>query len=319
MAINILKTRLDKSKDVLKGPLPDVRRVNIWPQIIRIKDAIPEEFKSTLNTTTLCDSPVFPYMIYIPDYHWEMSDRGFQFVNSKSILVVLDEDKIHIFEKSESKIISTTLRSNDICYIERGCILLFSWIRICGNNEGSSASMEFITTAERIFDPIIEKLRSHYDNPIDLSTGVKPKPFDHQKDISIKMWSYAYDVKKSFLPGQDIIDTVYQSRIYKLNIKKISNLISYSHFIILTNKELILITEEEEYGAFWKYIPLNKIENISFKEGDQSQTIFKKQKIFVLSIDLSNKEKISILFSLSNKSYVDSVMEKYYSARNIIG
>lgn len=316
MTINILKTRLDKYGGSPNGPLPDVRRVNIWPQIIGTKEAIPEEFKNTLDATALCDSPVFPYMIYIPDYHWEMSDRGFQYVNLKSILIVLDEDRVHIFKKSESKIISTTLKSDDICYIERGCILLFSWIRICGNNEGSSESMEFNTTAERTFDPIIEKLRSHYDNPINLSTGAEPKLFDHQKDISVKMWSYAYDVKKSFLPGQDIIDTAYQSRIYKLNIKKIRNLISYSHFIILTNKELILIKEEEEYGAFWKYIPLNRIENISFEEGDKSQKIFKEQKIFILSINLSNKEKISILFSPDNKSYVDSVMEKYENKLN---
>jgi len=111
--INILKTRLDKFEGSLKGPLPDVRRVNIWPQIIRTEEAIPEEFRSTSNTMALCDSPAFPYMIYIPDYHWEMSDGGFQFVNLKSVLVVLDEDKIHIFKKSELKIISTINLSNE--------------------------------------------------------------------------------------------------------------------------------------------------------------------------------------------------------------
>ncbi len=312
MIINTLKTRLDKYKYLFKGTLPDVRRVNIWPQIIGIKDAIPKEFKSILNTAALRDSPTFPYVIYTPDYHWEMGEKGFRFVNLKSTLVVLDKNRVHIFKKSESKTMSTTFKFDDICYIERGCILLFSWIKICGNNGGSTASMEFNTTAERIFKPIVEKIRLHYNNNSNLSTGANPKPFDHQKNISIKMWSYAYDIKKSFLPGQDIIDTVYQSRIFKSNLKKISSLISYSHFTILTNKELILIKEEQEYGAYWKYIPLNRIENISLKESDQSKIIFKNQKIFVLSIILSSREEISILFSPDNRSYIESLIKKYY-------
>lgn len=89
-------------------------------------------------------------------------------------------------------------------------------------------------------------------------------------------------------------------------------MISYSHFTILTSKELILITEEKDYGAIWKYIPLNRIKNISFKEDEESQEVSGKQKIFVLSINLSKEERISISFSEDNKSYVESVIEKCY-------
>jgi hypothetical protein len=68
----------------------------------------------------------------------------------------------------------------------------------------------------------------------------------------------------------------------------------------------------EEYGACWKYIPLSRIENISFKEGSQSQILLQDQEIFVLYISLTSKEKIPILFSQDNKHYMESFLEKYY-------
>jgi hypothetical protein len=200
MIDNTPRVLLDKLKHPPDSRLPDIRRVNIWPRVIGSESLIPEEFKDVFNLINLRKHPAFPYIVYIPDYHWEMGEKGFQFVNSKSILVVLETDRIRIFNKSESEIISAALEFSDVCYIERGCILLFSWIKIFGNNGESLVSIEFNTTAERIFDPIVKKPRSHYSSSINSRRGVSMELPGYQKNISIKMWSYAYDVKKSFLP-----------------------------------------------------------------------------------------------------------------------
>lgn len=316
MISNTIRTLFDKLKHPPGNRLPDVRRVNIWPRIIASGTSMPEEFKDVFNAINFRDHSAFPYIVYIPNYHWEMGERGFQFVNLKSILIALETDRISIFKKLESKIIPAILKFSDICYIERGCILLFSWIKICGNDGKSLTSIEFNTTAERIFDPIVEKLRLYYGNSVEPRGDISQEQQVYEKGISIKIWSYAHDIKKSFLPDQGIVGTVYQPKIFRNNLKETDNPLSCAHFIILTNKELIILKEMEEYGASWKYIPLTRVKNISFKESGQPQVIFQGQKIFVLSVSLTSKEKIFILFSQDNKYHVEALIKKYYRLSN---
>jgi hypothetical protein len=118
-------------------------------------------------------------MIYIPDYHWEMGKKGFRFVNLKSILIVLGEDRIHIFKKAESEMSADTIRFSDISCVERGCILLFSWIKIYSDSREPMPSIEFNTTVEIIFDRVIEKLRLNYYDSVDLGSGSGSKPVEH--------------------------------------------------------------------------------------------------------------------------------------------
>jgi hypothetical protein len=126
------------------------------------------------------------------------------------------------------------------------------------------------------------------------------------------MLNFAYDIETSLLQGHNIIDSVYQPSIFKSHRKKASSLISLSHFTILTGKELILITEQEQYGAVCKYIPLNRIKKISFKEDEYSPATFDGQKIFILSVNFYHDEKISVLFSEENRYYIESLIKKCY-------
>jgi hypothetical protein len=107
--------------------------------------------------------------------------------------------------------------------------------------------------------------------------------------------------KQSILPGERVLETVYQPDI-KINTLNIFNKPVFSkyltgHLAILTDKELILIKEskrtkslkENLYGGVFTYIPLSQIQDISF-ERDTGKTDY------AMNITLTDKARLRAEF-----------------------
>jgi hypothetical protein len=82
---------------------------------------------------------------------------------------------------------------------------------------------------------------------------------------------------------------------------------------ILTDRELIIIREDERlgararYGGIWDYIALNKILSLSLSgKGDN---------LIVLSIHLPEGEHLEVLFQASAKQEVDLLLEQFVRLR----
>ncbi|EMT38231.1 hypothetical protein V7D15_03805 [Thermoanaerobacter thermohydrosulfuricus] len=274
--------------------------INSWARTIKDYSEIPEMFKSYYDKN-FKDSTRFLNAVYAPADSW-----GRRKTNDK--LMFLYENNVVFLEKMKNNINAVSYPIENINYIENGSILLYSWLKINGNIEGETRSfvLEYNTVVENIFKPIIEKLRILL---CDIETYDKEKEiddFDCLRDINYKFMNYA---KKAVLNGEKVIDFLYQADIKVPYFKFFKKLKSTSHMIIFTNKELIILEEENvkstkdaKYGGIWIYIPVYKILSAYI---DEAETGF-----LNLSINVYGANAFKSVFESSKKENVQRLAEQ---------
>ncbi|EIV99520.1 LOW QUALITY PROTEIN: hypothetical protein ThesiDRAFT1_0499 [Thermoanaerobacter siderophilus SR4] len=270
--------------------------IDSWARNVKDYSEIPEIFKFYYDEN-FKDSTQFLNAIYAPADSW-----GRRKTNDK--LMFLYENNVVFLEKMKNSINAVSYPIENINYIENGSILLYSWLKINGNIEGETRSfvLEYNTVVENIFKPIIEKLRILL---CDIETSDKEKEiddFDCLRDIN-------YKAKKAVLNGEKVIDFLYQADIKVPYFKFFKKLKSTSHMIIFTNKELIILQEENaksikdvKYGGIWIYIPVHKILNAYI---DEEETGF-----LNLSINVSGSNVFKSRFEFSQKEKVERLVEQ---------
>lgn len=272
--------------------------IDSWPMIIKSRDEIPEIFKENLLPYLLenfLDINQVPYIIYAP------SDRVGRRISNLKLLCLLD-NAIIMLEKLNDKVRTIRYYFNDIVYIEEGQMLLYSWIRIKGISENAliSSIVEFNTVVEKIFQPIIEKLRRTINNIEIKQSKEELIEFQFLKKLNYKFMNYGSD---SIMDGENIVDIVYQEDIYTKFLKFFKKSISPAHLSILTDKELIIIKDDDggfaKYGAIWIYIPKNNILDVALKKCEKNSNL-------IFEINLIQNEKVNMIYSLSNILKINS-------------
>ena len=126
-----------------------------------------------------------------------------------------------------------------------------------------------------------------------------------------KFMNYA---RRSIVPGEKVLYTILQpeirARIVRLFGMSLFRTISTSHLVILTDRQLIIIKDENpggwgddsRYGGIWNYIPLDKIASVSLAE--------KGGNLLTLSIHLPQDDQIDTLFSVSNEQEVELFLNR---------
>ena len=118
--------------------------------------------------------------------------------------------------------------------------------------------------------------------------------------------------RRSLLGGEKVIHTILQPeiRVSMFSILgKIYRTISPTHMSILTDRELIIIREEERrsgedrYGGIWNYIPLNKIVTLSLSRKDSN--------LLVLSIQLPKSACLEYLFQASAEQEINQLLDRF--------
>jgi hypothetical protein len=200
-----------------------------------------------------------------------------------------------------------------ISYAEVGTVLLDSWIKISGvASQGvlTSSTFRFNSVTDRLFVPFLERIRCA---PIDSggwTPGSESEQFNRFGRLNYKLMNYA---RRSLLAGEKVIYTVLQpeirARLPTLLGRIYYRTLSTAHISILTDRELIIIREDERlgararYGGIWDYISLNKILSLSLSgKGDN---------LVVLSIHLPGVEHLEVLFQASAKQEVDLLLEQF--------
>jgi hypothetical protein len=120
--------------------------------------------------------------------------------------------------------------------------------------------------------------------------------------------------RRSIVPGEKVLHTILQpeirARIVKLFGMSLFRMISTSHLVILTDRQLIIIKDENpggwgddtRYGGIWNYIPLDKIASVSLAPKNDS--------LLALSIHLPQNDHIDSLFSVSNKQELELFLNR---------
>ncbi|PIE32694.1 hypothetical protein CSA56_14495 [candidate division KSB3 bacterium] len=286
MATDILETQWYSPK----ASIPPSMKT--WPRVLKSYEELPSEFRETLPK----DDSTFPYTVFIPEERLS----PFQAKRNAQTLCLYD-DRLISLEAIQGDIVSTSYMLETITALEHGRVLLSSWLTI--NTLSQSKTFTFNTASEPAFRPIINAIRPMADNPnsavFELQRQQEEAKLGYLWKENIKYFNYG---KQSILPGETILESVYQPdiRISRLNFFKKPILHKYQtgHVTILTDKELIFIKEskatkkanETAYGALFTYIPLRQIYQINFEEDTKKSACF-------ANITLNDNSRLRIQFS----------------------
>lgn len=271
-----------------------------WSKVIESFESVPEAYKNSYQAAVGNIQP-FPYTVFAP------SIPGLRRHNLIERLICEVDHCIYVWERSSRQITLTEYPLSTISTFEIGRILLFSWLTISGLNKAgvtSTSTIEFNTSSARHYVYFIDKLRSaaklasHHEQ-----SGGKVQ-FDYLAEESFKFMNFAAE---SLMGGEKILKTLWQSEISKPLVTVwghvfYRSILSMAHLIILTDREFILIQDDERstescgvrYGGKWQYIALDKIRAASLLD--------RVDDFMTLSLVLSHEVKpVEIIFPVSRR------------------
>jgi hypothetical protein len=278
-----------------------------WSKVIESYDAVPDIYKDFLKSYAEAGQ-AFPYAILSPSLE--------KFLHKSTEKLTYDaNDAINILERSGKRVSAKSYPYKNIQSLEIGNVLLSSWITISGvTSEGVSGSstIDFnAATGERHFARFLSKIRPQ---PLNISEGLwktEKDKFDGLAESNFKFMNYG---RSSLVPGEKVVQLIYQPEIREpareLAGWTVYKSISMPHLTILTDKELILIRDDDRvkevkgvrYGGVWQYIPLNKIRSAKLTEVTNN--------LLALVVTLPSGDAIKKLFRISSKAELEQFHDK---------
>jgi len=267
-----------------------------WARRLRSYEEIPKEFQPAFPK----HEDQFPYTLLIPEDRFSLFRK-----RSKKILRVY-EDRFVLLEALRNEIKTSSNMFADVLYLERGKILLYSWLKIMAPS--GTPLIRFNTTNEYLFDPVIEKIRQGMSDshPKDVALGEDEQElskFDYLRTVNYKYMSYG---RKSIRPDDSVISIVYQPerciQEFKLFNRTLFRRYATGHLSILTEKELILIKEDKQvktdkdskHGGVFTYIPRRQIQTVSFIPDPENSHC-------IMEITLPENTRLTSEFSSANE------------------
>jgi hypothetical protein len=197
-------------------------------------------------------------------------------------------------------------------------VLLQSWIKISGiAREGvlATTTLKFNSVTDSLFAPFIDQIRGAAGDLADADREAEIRTLDSRVQSNFKFRNYA---RRSLMPGEKIIDALWQpeirNKLLTLLGRSFFRTVAMTHLLILTERELIVIREDEtsprwrdesRYGGVWTYIPLDKITSVSL--------VPKETKLLALVIHLPENDSLESWFVASQQLAVDRFLSQIES------
>ena len=283
----------------------DERTRSSWAKPIESYEAVPEVYRDFFAPFQE-EGRAFPHTVLTPSY------EGFIHRSTEKLVCDL-EHEIWILERSGNTYQAQCYPLEGISYVEVRTILLDSRIKITGvtkHGVPASTTIRFNSVTDYLLMPFVERIRLAAIGSKGAISDSELEKFDHWVRMNYKFMSYA---RRSLLGGEKVVQAILQPEIRSkaLSIlgRTYSRTISPAHVSILTDRELILIREEErhggedKYGGIWDYVPLNKISRLSSREKDSN--------LLVLSIELPESVRLEYLFQASAKGEIDQMLDRF--------
>ncbi len=238
-----------------------------WPIKVKRPDQIPDSFSEALDTEF---GASWPYSVYIPPTKWDAAGKR------PKVFSMVDHGLMY-FEDMKTEVRQLYYPYNDILYVEIGRMLLSSWMTIHGMVDGQyrQSTVSYNTVRDDLFDPIINRIREQISPDEALLEGQNGERLSDLKELNLKFLNYT---KQSLLPGEKIINIIYQPSVQEENDKMFDSLPDHTHAVVLTDNELILIKEDNHryknihsnYGVVKDFIPLHHIRDLRTEEIDSN-------------------------------------------------
>ena len=279
-----------------------------WARVAEFYDEVPAAYRDWL-TPLLRGREAFPYVVLTPTY------EGYFRRETEKLVCMLD-GTLHIVERARDRVIPTSYRLGDISAIEVGSILLRGWLTVRGlevSGLASSTTIRYNTVTDRLFTPFLSEFRTGARPPSGTKLQAERAKFEELLERNYKFMNYS---RGSILPGEEVVCYVLQPEIrqhlVRLFGRSLSRCISPTHIVILTDRELIVISEESgslwqsfgaiKYGGIWQYVPLERISAASI--------VTRNDGLLTLFLELPRGERLEMLFSTSSRSELESLVAR---------
>lgn len=299
--------------------------IDTWPRRVESGEQVPDSFQDKFNEI-LNNTVDFPYTVFVPPDRW-----GWRRATPK--LLSLVQGQLFILEKCKKEISVNRYNFKDIAYLERGKSLLYSWLKVYSHGQQSgSGRVEFNTVTENFFSPIINRIREMIGEDANLTPGDTYAPntqlttelkgrikaeqvkFDYLSHLNYKFMNFG---KESLFSGEEVVQIIYQPEIRIGRSRFFQKYITPAHLEILTDKELIIIKENDRckggftYGGIWSYIPLAQISGLGITSNNE------KDQCLALALKLSSGESIILEYDLTQLDALKRFRDVFRSDRKI--
>lgn len=283
-------------------------RTQSWAHVVGSHEDVPDVYKSFFDALPTNEEAPFPYTVLTPTF------KGIYRKPEPERLVCAAGSSIHILERIEGDFHRTSYRLDAICSVETGLILLHSWITIHGFSDRGvfvSTTLIFNSVTDHVMAPFVERVRSATVCHNDADLRMERTQFSYLAEANFKFMSYA---ERSISPGERVVQTIYQPEI-RLELLRLLGFslarpVSPAHLCILTDSELILISDDDSqrwlhgspHGAIWTYMPLKKIASVSLSSQESD--------VLALSVRLHGDLLIEPLFEASKEAELKRLLRQ---------
>jgi hypothetical protein len=241
-----------------------------WAQVIESYDAVPAAYREECRKI-LGDRSVFPYVVFAPTI------AGLEHKSVDHLLCDVD-DTFYILERAGNQVVTTGYPWKTIHDFELGIILLYSWLTLCGETKERTTAVStvaFNTATLRHLTPFLDKMRPAPTGTDEMELVAERAKLNYLGAVNYKFMNYA---RESLVHGEQVIQAVWQPEIRTRQANlfglPLYRTRSMAHLTLLTNKEIILIRDDERsrenrgirYGGVWQYIPLHHVVSVSLAE-----------------------------------------------------
>jgi len=256
------------------------------PSIIKEVSELPAPLQAPFAGELKGGMP-FPETLYIPACQW-----GEETCPDK---IVADfEDRLLILEQDDEGVQSWVFPHGRINYVQNGRILLESWILVSGMIDGERKSHMILYNSvdEKKVFPLINTLRKRVNHMSEQEFNNQEEFMDLYPD-NLKFFNYS---NRSVIKGEKVLFTLYQDSIKNRFYRVIDNRIAPSHILILSDKEIIIITETlskhkeaDSYSGVFTYISLHQVKDVLLPERAKNQ--------FSLDIIMTGDDRITSAYT----------------------
>ena len=276
-----------------------------WAESVESYGSVPDYFKGFFEPYRT-GGLEFPYAVLTPNF------EGFIHPTMEKLICDMGRE-ICVLERNGNSFIAKCYPLEGISYVEMRSILLDSHIKISGvigDGISTSSTLRFNTVSDARFTPLLNKIRRTSVGSAGAARNSESEIFNSWRDLDFKFMNFA---RRSLMGEEEVIQAILQPEIRERVISVLGmtwyRRISPTLASILTDRELILIREEEKqvaserYGGIWDYIPLNKIQKMSLIPRDVNA--------LVLSIQLPHNDHLDCVFQFSAKREVDQLIDRF--------
>lgn len=279
--------------------------MSAWSHILHSIDDVPEAFRSMFQTQPET-STIFPYAVFAPSL--DLSHH-----RSKEKIIYECANAWHILEHNPDKVTVTSYPLQNVCMMEMGRILLFSWISIHGltmDGEKATTTIEFNTTSEKYYAHFTRQFRPLQTVVEDATLHAEQQKFSGLAQQSFKFMNYA---RNSLTGTEKVLLSIWQPEMRKPSLPfrfwPFLRTLATAHLLILTDHEVIVLQEDERsqlakgerYGGASIYVPLPNILSAS--------TDIREDGLLVLSLHLRHGFQQDLLFASHLQPQLDQFVE----------